>query len=157
MKGVKKIKGKGDNSSSERQAAPRARSVAHRPVFIRAVLISAVNYMGICASITTFCLFIAEPTEKATRFLVVCLIFTAVTWLIGFFKRRTTHCPLCKGTPLINSGALAHQKAVKFFPFNHGVTATLSILLTQKFRCMYCGTLFDLFKAPSHGLEKPKG
>ncbi|MBG7607085.1 MAG: hypothetical protein IZT59_03510 [Verrucomicrobia bacterium] len=78
--------------------------------------------------------------------------FTVVTWLISFFKRRHTHCPLCKGTPLINSGALAHQKATKTFPFNHGVSATISIIATHKSRCMYCGTLFDMLKIPSHNL-----
>ena len=47
-------------------------------------------------------------------------------------------------------GFTAHQKATKIWPLNHGVSATLSIIATQKFRCMYCGTLYDLMKIPSH-------
>ncbi|MBC7980220.1 MAG: hypothetical protein H7Y36_06630 [Armatimonadetes bacterium] len=94
--------------------------------------------------------FFIQPTHLATRVFAASLVCTAVTWLIAFLKRRNTHCPLCKGTPLINSGALTHQKAFRLYPFNHGVTATLSLIASQKFRCMYCGTNFDILKTPSH-------
>ena len=50
----------------------------------------------------------------------------------------------------MNTGALAHQKAVRIFPLSHGTTATLFIIAIQKFRCMYCGTQFDILKTPSH-------
>lgn len=110
--------------------------------------------MGILAAATTLIVFFINPTHMATRVLIGCLGFIAFTWLLALFKRRSTHCPLCKGTPLINTGALAHQKATKIFPFNHGVSATLSIIATQKFRCMYCGTAFDLLKTPSHQRTK---
>ena len=130
----------------------RARSVPHRQVFVRAVMLSAIHYLGIFAAVTTLVVFFIQPTPLATKVFMLCIGFTGFTWLVSFFKRRQTHCPLCKGTPLINSGALAHQKATKIFPFNHGVSATLSIIATQKFRCMYCGTLFDMLKTPSHHL-----
>jgi len=130
----------------------RARSVPHRQVFVRAVVISAIHYLGILAAATTLVVFFIQPTPLATKVFILCIAFTGFTWLVSFFKRRQTHCPLCKGTPLINSGALAHQKATKIFPFNYGVSATLSIIATQKFRCMYCGTLFDMLKTPSHHL-----
>ena len=91
-----------------------------------------------------------EPSRLASRVILCGIIFCAFSWLLAFFKRRTAHCPLCKGTPLFNSGALAHSKAIRIFPFNHGVSATLSIIATQKFCCMYCGSDFDLLKTPSH-------
>ena len=59
-------------------------------------------------------------------------MFSAIMWLIAFFKRRAAYCPLCKGTPLINSGALPHSRARRLFPLNHGVTATLSIIATPE-------------------------
>lgn len=130
----------------------RARSVPHRQVFIKTVALSAVHYLGILAAITTLVVFFYHPTPLATKVFMLCIGFTGFTWLLSFFWRRQTHCPLCKGTPLINSGALAHQKATRIFPFNHGVSATLSIIATQKFRCMYCGTEFDLLKTPTHQL-----
>ncbi|MFD2257411.1 hypothetical protein ACFSSA_12070 [Luteolibacter algae] len=117
------------------------------------MILCAIHYLGVIASITTLVLFFLNPQPFTTKVLVACLGFTAFTWLLAFFKRRHTHCPLCKGTPLINSGALAHQKAVRIFPLNHGVTATLSIIATQQFRCMYCGTAFDMLKTPSHQLQ----
>lgn len=136
----------------KRMPETRARSVPHRQVFVRAVMLSAIHYLGIIAAATTLVVYFIQPTALAAKVFILCLVFTGVTWLISFFKRRHTYCPLCKGTPLINSGALAHQKATKIFPFNHGVSATLSIIVTQKFRCMYCGTLFDMLKTPSHSL-----
>lgn len=128
----------------------RARSVPHRQTFVRAVFLSVVHYLGIIAAATTLVVFFIQPTPLATKVFMLCVGFTVFTWILSYFKRRDTHCPLCKGTPLINSGALPHQKAVRIFPFNHGVSATILIILTQQFRCMYCGTLFDMLKAPSH-------
>lgn len=106
--------------------------------------------MGILAVITTVAVFAIHPTNLATQVLIGALAFTAITWLLAFFKRRSTHCPLCKGTPLIDSGALAHQKAKRLYPLNHGTTATLSIIALQKFNCMYCGNDYDLLKPSSH-------
>lgn len=114
------------------------------------VILSSIHYMGILAMATSLVMFFIHPTPIATRVFLATLVFTCFTWIIAFFKRRSTHCALCKGTPLIESGALAHQKATRIFPFNYGVSATLSIIATQKFRCMYCGTEFDLLKPSSH-------
>jgi hypothetical protein len=134
----------------KRVPCERARSVPHKEPFVRAVFLSAMHYMGILAAVTTVVVFMLHPTRLATQVLIACIAFIGITWLLAFFKRRSTHCPLCKGTPLINTGALAHQKATRLWPLNHGVSATLSIIATQTFRCMYCGTAFDLMKTPSH-------
>ncbi len=107
-------------------------------------------YLGIIAAATTLVMFFLHPTPLATKVFIGCVGITSVFGCLAFFSKRQTHCPLCKGTPLVNSGALAHQKAVRIFPFSHGTTATLSIIATQKFRCMYCGTQFDILKTPSH-------
>ncbi|WP_348223655.1 hypothetical protein [Luteolibacter sp.] len=106
--------------------------------------------MGVITTATAFILFFYEPSQLATQVIIGGMVFSALMWVIAFFKRRSAHCPLCKGTPLINSGALAHSRATRIFPFNHGVSATLSIIATQTFRCMYCGSDFDLLKTPSH-------
>lgn len=129
---------------------PRARSVSHRRCYVRTVALSTAHYLGIIACLTSLTIFFVNPSPLATRVFALSVAFTGVSWLIAFFNRRHTYCPLCKGTPLINSGALTHRRAVRWYPLNQGVTATLSIIATQKFRCMYCGTLFDLLKIPSH-------
>ena len=126
------------------------RSVPHRKPFVHAVFFSAIHYIGVLSVATTLVAFLIQPSKLATRVLILCLGFSALTWLISYFKRRNAHCPLCKGTPLFNTGALPHKNAVRLFPFNHGVTATLSIIATQKFRCMDCGTCYDLLKTPAH-------
>ena len=141
-------------SAPKQAQVSRFRSVPQRQPFVQSVFLSAMHYMGILAAATTLTIFLTDPNPLATKVLIVCLAFTAVTWLLAFFKRHATHCPLCKGTPLINTGAIPHQKAKRLFPFNHGVTATLSIIATQKFCCMYCGTGFDILKPPSHLRDK---
>jgi hypothetical protein len=140
----------GSVAKAKRILSDRARSVPHKQPYVRAVFLSAVHYMGILAAATTLVVFILNPSHRASQVLIGCIVFIALTWLLALFKRRSTHCPLCKGTPLINSGALAHQKATRIFPFNHGVSAILCIIATQKFRCMYCGTAFDILKTPAH-------
>jgi len=128
----------------------RARSMPHRRPFVRTILFSSIHYLGIVSSVTALVIFWIQPTSLAMKIFIVSVIITVFTWFVAFLQRRHTYCPLCKGTPLINSGALTHRNAVRLFPFNHGTTAILSIIATQKFRCMDCGTLFDLFKPQSH-------
>lgn len=132
----------------------RPRSLPSSRPFTVAVVWSALHYLGVITTVTAFALFFKEQSQLAVKVIVGGLAFSVVTWLVAFFKRRSAFCPLCKGTPLINSGALAHSRAVRFYPFNHGVTSTISIIATQTFRCMYCGSDFDLLKTPSHLRDK---
>ena len=145
-----------DPNPPGRARVSRARSLPNSRPFRMAVLFSCIHYLGLIASATAFVAFLMTPSQAASRILVGGVIFSAITWLISFFKRRTVMCPLCKGTPLVNSGALTHSRARRLLPFNHGTTAVLSILATQKFRCMYCGSDFDLLKPPTrllHGTD----
>jgi DNA-directed RNA polymerase subunit RPC12/RpoP len=87
------------------------------------------------------------------RIIIACIIFSFISFIISFYKRRSARCPLCIGTPLINTGALTHKRSKAIGPFNDGFTAVLSIAFTQKFRCMYCGTRYDLLKTPHRKLK----
>ena len=80
------------------------------------------------------------------RIIIVGAVSSIITLIISYSKRRSARCPLCIGTPLLNSGALAHKRSFALGPLNEGFTAVLSIACTQKFRCMYCGTRYDLLK-----------
>jgi uncharacterized membrane protein (UPF0136 family) len=152
-----------DSSNAVRQAVPsdkarvpRARSLPSARPFRVAVFFSALHFLGLVATATALVGFFMEPSLLASRLLVAGIIFCALSWLIAYFKRRGVHCPLCKGTPLINSGALPHARACRIIPLNHGMSALLSILATQKFRCMYCGSDYDLLKPRNrslHGLD----
>lgn len=139
-----------------KERSPRARSLPSARPFRVAVAYSMLFFLGVIASVTAAVYVVSQPTPFAVRILVGAMIFSALSWLISYFKRRSTRCPLCRGTPLLNSGARTHQRAWRLFPLNHGTTATLSILACQKFRCMYCGSDFDLLKPSSrlHG-EQP--
>ncbi|MEO5714433.1 MAG: hypothetical protein ABIT37_13175 [Luteolibacter sp.] len=115
-----------------------------------------IHYLGLVTTVTSFVCYFIQPSVLASDFVVGGLAFSAASWLLAFFKRRAAHCPLCKGTPLVNSGAHTHAKAFRLVPFNHGITAVLSIIATQRFRCMYCGSDYDLLKPPSHLLTGGK-
>lgn len=132
----------------------RTRSLPSSRPFNIAAFFSSIHYLGIVTTLTGFGLiFFDGPSSQnfiATKITLGGLGFSAVSWMVAFFKRRAAHCPLCKGTPLVSSGALPHSKATRIYPFNHGVSAIFSIMTTQKFRCMYCGSAFDLLKTPSY-------
>lgn len=137
----------------DRVRIPRARSLPSARPFRTAVFATSIHYLGLVVSATALVCFFLEPSQEATRILVGGMIFSAITWLIAFFKRRATFCPLCKGTPLLNTGAHTHIRAWRLFPLNHGTTAIFSIMTTQKFRCMYCGSDYDLLKPPTRLLH----
>jgi len=148
------LTGKTSDLPPQKAKMLRARSLPSSRPFNVAAFFSALHYLGCITTLTAFVLFFMEPTQLAMRVILGGIAFSVVTWLIAFFKRRSARCPLCKGTPLINSGALAHSKATRIPPFNHGVSATLSVIATQTFRCMYCGSDYDLLKIPSHRRDK---
>ncbi len=109
----------------------------------------AIQCLGLIAAGTALACFVVTRNEAASSILLGSMAFTALAWFVAFLKRRSVHCPLCKGTPLMNSGARTHARSKRIPPFSHGTTAMLSILTNQTFRCMYCGSDFDLLKPPT--------
>ena len=135
-----------------------------RGTFYVATFWTIAHVLSVVATTIAVFLFLSHHKEPRSVFylysIVVGVLLVATTLLISFFKRRNAHCPLCRGTPLVNSGALAHKKSYCLKPFNHGHTAILSIVFTQKFSCMYCGTKYDLLKKlrkSSRGNRQIKG
>ncbi len=127
----------------------RARSVHDKGPYKLAVFFMLVHYLSIVALITCVVIFILHPKQASVPPLIGSIGATLFTWLVAFIKRRSVRCPLCKGSPLLDSGAVKHAKAYRLRPLNHGNTAILGILFLSRFRCMYCGTPYDLLKKPS--------
>lgn len=127
----------------------KARSIRRKRPFVGAAVASAIHYLCLLGTATCAVMFVLEPRPYTMRALLASVGAAMVTWLIAYFKRRAAVCPLCKGTPLLHSGALPHAKAVRVRPFNHGVSAVMSTIVSQQFTCMYCGCRFDLLKAPT--------
>jgi hypothetical protein len=55
-------------------------------------------------------------------------------------------CNLCHGTVLREKRCLKHKEASKWPLLSHAATAAISIILTWRFSCMYCGTPYRLKK-----------
>ena len=128
----------------------RSRSVHDKRPYNVAVLLTLLHYLCVVALITSVVIVILNPKQDAMRPLVLSAVGSGVTWLIAYLKRRSARCPLCKGSPLVDTGASKHVKAYRLRPLNHGSTAVLGILFLHRFRCMYCGTPYDLLKKPSN-------
>ena len=144
------------DAAAERSKVLRARSVPSASPFRVATFYWGIHCMGLVVSLTALAAVFLHPHTLAPRIMAGGLVFSGLMWLIAFFKRRAATCPLCKGTPLVNSGATPHQRARRICPFNHGVSAMLSIMATQRFRCMYCGSDYDLLKPRTrHAYEEP--
>ena len=127
----------------------RDRSVPYKKTFVMAVLATLVFYLLLLSLLTAIVAFLltSEELQRRTAHLIAGLLgMSAFTWVIAYLYRRKANCPLCKCTPLLDNLALKHQKAKKTWPFNYGNSAVLSVLFTQRLRCMYCGTPFDILK-----------
>ena len=124
----------------------RARSVPYKRPYVVALVLSASFYLALIGTGAALFAFMALQSRNSASLLIGFAGFSAFLWLCSFLKRRTCHCPLCKGTPLLDNSAHRHEKAVRFFPLNYGTSNVIRALVRQHFRCQYCGTPFDLLK-----------
>ena len=127
----------------------RARSLHDKRPYHVAVFFTLIHYLCLIALLTCGVILALNPVPGSVQILMVSLLACIVSWLVAFCKRRSVRCPLCKGTPLLDGGASKHAKAFRLPPLNHGNTAVLGILFLQRFRCMYCGTPYDMLKKSS--------
>ena len=130
------------------KASSKARSLHHPQKFVVALLFAALHFLTLFGVATCVVLFIQEPNQQTVELLIGSVAISIATWIVAYFKRKKPLCPLCKGTPLVESGALPHPRAFRIRPLNHGVSAVLSTLFTHQFRCMYCGSRYDLLRQP---------
>jgi hypothetical protein len=140
-----------DAVGGRRQRVQRFRSMPHGRSFRVAIFFWCLEWLSLVALFTALTALLRESSPTASRAVIVSLVLAVLFWLLAFFKRRGARCPLCRGTPLINTGAATHVRARRWFPLNHGQTAMLNIVACQQFRCMFCGSDFDLLKRPSTG------
>jgi len=124
----------------------RARSVPFKKPFLIAGFFGGLSYLLFIAVLTAVGIYIKLLSSGSVKILLVLLVLTLIVWIIGIFKRREACCPLCKGTPFLNTGAHLHEKAYKLPLLNHGNTNMVRTIFTQRFRCMYCGTPYDFLK-----------
>lgn len=129
----------------------RLRSVASARPYFLAVGFCFLHYLAVTVSATMVVFCMMTPSKSGALFVFTGMIVSLITWIFAFLQRREPRCSLCKGTPLADSGARAHLNAWRLKPLNHGTTAVLSIMVCQKYRCMYCGEGFDLLKDSTSG------
>lgn len=115
-----------------------------------AVFFALIHYLCLIAFLTCVVIVILNPKPESIPPMIAAAIASALTWLVSFFRRRSARCPLCKGTPLLGGGAVKHAKAYRLRPLNHATTSVLGILFLHRFRCMYCGTPYDVLKPSSN-------
>lgn len=147
-----------NNPDSEAERVVRCRSLPSAHHFRFAVTLCAIHYLCLITMLTTAVMLILYPDQRASRLLIATTAATIASWFLALLKRRSTMCPLCKGTPLVESGARLHERAQRLPPLTHGTSTILSILFLLRFRCMYCGTDYDLLKESRrhHSSSKPK-
>lgn len=141
-----------------RQAKPRA--LSHSNHFFQAVVLYTVHLFCLIATITLIVLLMKTGHENAPTILAASIGISAFTGVIAYIKRRGTICPLCRSASLIGTRACRNERAKRIWPFSFAVSSMISIIFLQRFRCMHCGTDFDLLKEPRrqqlHKEEKRK-
>jgi hypothetical protein len=143
----------------EEQTTTRGRSVPHTSPYRVTALLSLLYYLTLVGLFTSLVMLVrkyflrhGDVTDLLALFL--CFILASVIiWITSYIQRRSVKCPLCKGTPLLDTAAAKHIKARRIWPLNYGTTAVLRVTFTQSFRCMYCGTPYDLTRKPSHRIR----
>ena len=124
----------------------RARSLPHKYHYHTSFWWAALFYTNVLCIIAAGIGFFLNDSQN-NAFLLIGLVFLAIlVWPLGYLSRRKATCPLCKGTPLLDSRASKHEKAVRIFPFNYGTTNILKAIVARRLRCHFCGTPFDLLK-----------
>lgn len=141
-------------SENSGKAALRARSVPYRMPFWIAVFYSLLHFLALAALVTALVWFLMKPTTDRCYLVIYSIAGCILTWLVAFFNRRKAVCPLCRGTPYLNSGAHPHVNAKRWWPINHGLTAICTTALSGRFQCMYCGNPYCLRKTPSRLRKK---
>ena len=126
--------------------AKRARSVPYKTPYVVAIVATACFYLVLIGLAAALFSFFANPDRLAGLLLAIMIVSTVITWLASYLSRRQAFCPLCKGTPFLDSSAHCHEKAFRFFPLNYGSSNSIRSIACQHFRCQFCGTPFDLLK-----------
>lgn len=142
---------------SLRKHSHGARSIPHKRAYVASMFCAFLHYLSIVATATLGYILFRTRDEAVAWWLVGAMLGIAVTWILTYVARRNARCPLCKGTPLLDTQASKHRKAVRMAPMNYGMTAQLQLIMTQRFRCMYCGTPFDLHREPGHDQPQEPG
>lgn len=139
----------------------RARSVPYKRAYVASVFLCLTYFFFLFAAASSVFILVPRRTTGSAIVFGTLVLLALVFWFLSFIKRRDAKCPLCKGTPLLDSKAHTHQKAIRFFPLNYGMTNVLRVIFRQQFRCHYCGTPFDLLKqitpqqpAPPESIEE---
>ncbi|MDQ8191183.1 hypothetical protein [Roseibacillus persicicus] len=124
----------------------RARSLPHKLHYHASLCWAVLFYMLLSFIAAAGVGFALDGNEK-NAYLLIALTFLAIpVWLLGYLSRRKATCPLCKGTPLLDSQASKHVKAFRLFPLNYGNTNIVRAITTRRIRCHFCGTPFDMLK-----------
>ena len=116
--------------------------------FISAIVLTVFFYFSLVGFFAALFVFFTRQDMFSAAMMIGFGVGSVILWILSFLKRRDARCPLCKGTPLLDSAAHRHIHARRMFPLNYGTTAVLGSILRQKYTCQYCGTPFDLLKIP---------
>lgn len=122
------------------------RSLPHKRPFVTAMVLT---FLGLLAGVGIVSLSVLSLVVRDTRYLpalIATLVALAVLWSLNLVVRRSIKCPLCRGTPFVDTGASKHVNARHLPALNYGTSALLSLLFFQRYWCMFCGCCFDLLK-----------
>jgi len=135
-----------DESPRKMSFQQRARSLPHKYYYQLSIFWMVILYLIFFCIIAAGVGF-ALDSRSNNAYLLIGLVFSAVpVWIIGYVVRKKATCPLCKGTPMLDSQASKHVKAFRIPPLNYGNTNIVRALITRRFRCHFCGSPFDMLK-----------
>jgi hypothetical protein len=136
-------------AASETAASAKVRRTRVFPQPLRLVLGACLLGLAFI-SFLSFAWFTGElllTGERSAGFLALgCLVLFGLCRLLAFLNNEKLHCNLCHGTVLHEKRCRKHASATRIPGLSHRAATVASILTTGQFRCMYCGTSYQLKK-----------
>lgn len=106
-------------------------------------ILSSLTFLGFVGLVTV--MLINEQRELGLWAIGVLGAF-ALMRLVVFILAPGLHCTLCHGTVVHSRGCRKHDKGTKLPLLSHRASTALSVFFTGRFRCMYCGTPFRVWR-----------
>lgn len=126
----------------ERTQPPRVWRGQFRLFFI--VVLALTTWVSFPATLFFLGKLLIEPAKDTKTHLVISIVALLLSYLLGLALSASAKCSLCHSTPFLQRRHRKHQLANALPMLTYRASAILHVLLTGRFRCMYCSTPYRL-------------
>lgn len=106
-------------------------------------IVSSLIFLGFLGLVAVM---VANEQRELGKWAITALGGFGLVRMIIFILAPGLHCTLCHGTVVHSRACRKHDKGTKWPLFSHRASTALSVFFTGRFRCMYCGTPYRVWR-----------